>query len=306
MFGLFSRPKKQIPASDRFRARLGVERLEARDCPTGPVIMSLSAVATTNHMATLYGMISDPNPASTRINFSGVASGSVNSDATGHFYTQLAASSLGQITAAAIDGMGLTSCPYSVALTDQVPQIVLNLAYGANKQLTLSGKVTDDTPSGLTVSITGLATGTVTTDSNGNYTITVTASGPNGTITATTADIWGQAASAQVTASNSAPVISALSASASSYGFWSITGKVADEHPGGLTLTFTSTDVPAINGLTTTVQADGSFSLTVLIPNTQSGYFYAQTTDWWGVQSNVDWDMIVQIISGGTGSGLTH
>jgi len=304
MFGLLSRSRKPVSSPWRNRARLGVERLEMRDCPAAPVITSFSVVPLANKMVNLSGTLTDTNPATTWVNFGGQVQGSVQADATGHFSAQTAATGVGTATATATDQAGLTSPSVSAPISVPAPQITLTLTYGTGHQLILSGKVTDNWPNGLTVKISGLVSGTTTTDANGNYSTTLTANTPNGTIYASTTDSWSlNSNTASVSASNTAPVISNLSASGGGLGYWTITGKVTDEHPEGLVVTFSSTDVPAVNGQKATVQADGTFTLTVIIPSTQSGYIYAQTTDWWGIQSNLDWTIITQIIGGGNPTG---
>src|SRR5262249_20849957 len=147
-----------------------------------------------------------------------------------------------------------------------------------NKMVCLSGTLTDTNPATTWVNFSGQAQGTVEADSTGHFSKTVSAYGL-GRVMATARDQIGLSSSA-VTANitDSAPVISDLTATPGNYGVWTITGKVTDQmNPAGLVVVFSG--LTAVQGKTATVQADGTFSLSVVIPSNQSGYIYAQTTD---------------------------
>lgn len=303
MFGLVARSRKPVSSVWRNRARLGVESLERRDCPAAPVITSFSVSVLQNKMVSLQGTLTDTDPSTTWVSLGGKVNGSVEADVNGNFSTTLAASALGTVTALATDSAGLTSSQATAMIAVAPPQITLTLTYGTGHQLLLSGTVTDNSPSGLKVTIAGVVPpgSSTTTNASGNYSTTVTAS-RLGDVTATTIDVWGQISNtATVTASNTAPVVSNLSASAGNYDVWTITGTVTDEHAAGLTVTFGG--LPALAGRTAVVQADGTFTLSVVIPANQSGYITAQTHDWWGVASNIDEEMITQLVGGGNPTG---
>lgn len=70
-------------------------------------------------------------------------------------------------------------------------------------------------------------------------------------------------------------------------GLFIITGQVTDANPGGLTITFGG-DLPSGQGLTTTTNADGTFSVVIQtkIDGTEAGFLTAQTTNAQGVTSN--------------------
>jgi hypothetical protein len=254
-------------------------------------------------MVRLQGTLTDTDPSTTWVNFGGEVSGSVEAAASGNFSTTLPASGLGTVTAVATDKAGNTSGQVSATIVLAPPQITMTISYGTGHQLILSGTVTDQYPSGLKVTFTGVVPSgsSTTTDANGNFIVTLSAN-KLGDVLATTTDTWGQASNtAKVTASNTAPVISNLWASAGNYDVWTITGTVTDEHAAGLTVTFWG--LQAVAGKTAVVQADGSFTLSVVIPSNQSGYIYCQTTDWWGAQSNIDEEMITQLCGGGNRTG---
>jgi hypothetical protein len=283
MFGLLDRFVRQ-PDLSRSRARLGVEQLETRDCPSALSFMYFGAtVPNVGKQVELRGMVSDSNPASVQVNFTGVAIASVYADANGFFDVKTTASGLGTVNASAIDGSGNVAGASS-QVTDVAPSLSLTLAYGANRQVTVSGHVTDAQPGGMTVTFSGVAAGSVVTNADGSFSQTFTPTAL-GTITATTQDVWGlTSAAAQVNVTNSAPTIT-LFANNVSGNVWTFSGRVTDEYAPGLTVTFSG---PAsVNGKTATVRADGTFSLVVTLQPGESGWVYATTTDWWGIESNI-------------------
>src|SRR5205809_142108 len=81
------------------------------------------------------------------------------------------------------------------------------------------------------------------------------------------------------------PTIQLMTAASGPHQF-TLSGHVTDEYAAGLKITFGGA-VAAMDGLSTTVDADGNFSFTVEIPDGDGGGVSAQTTDWWGLASNV-------------------
>jgi hypothetical protein len=84
---------------------------------------------------------------------------------------------------------------------------------------------------------------------------------------------------------NAAPAIVDFRAQESGNGLFLITGRVVDESPGGLTVTFGGGTSAA--GRTTTTLADGTFSIVVQLrlDGTDSGYLTATVTDAQGLVS---------------------
>jgi hypothetical protein len=68
-------------------------------------------------------------------------------------------------------------------------------------------------------------------------------------------------------------------------GHYQITGRVADEYPGGLTVTFDG--IPSLEGVTAVTNADGTFSLTVTLrtDGSDTGNVSAVTVDAGGLSS---------------------
>jgi hypothetical protein len=184
--------------------------------------------------------------------------------------------------------------------------LTLNVAYGAGRQVTLSGQVSaaagNSSPgfvgpvqsvpmSGVTVVFHGAASGSAITDPNGNFALTTNASGL-GEVDAGTAD--GQSNMASVVLSSSAPFISNFAAfEEGSTHVWDITGHVTDGNfsAQGLTVLIGGSPVTIYyngQGRSATVDAYGNFDLCISLNGTSSdnGNISAMVTDAWGLQSN--------------------
>jgi hypothetical protein len=291
MFGFTSRSRSKSRVAAR-PVRLSLERLEGRDCPSlsGPAITGLIASILPGHIATLAGTVTDPNPASVTITFSGKASGSTTADSTGHFSFSTTNASLGQVSAIGVDCRNKTSNTATANITDTAPTLTLNLTYGSQKSVTLSGKVTDIDAGGRTVQLTGVVNATVTTAADGTFTFTTTATGL-GTVQGSTTDLWLQTSNTpQVTVSCPPPQISTFTASQGDNNMWTFSGNVNAQSPAGLIITFGG--LPELVGKTAAVAADGTFSITVQLQPGEIGTATAQTVDWWGQNSNQATDLV--------------
>jgi virginiamycin B lyase len=164
------------------------------------------------------------------------------------------------------------------------PTVSVSVTYGAQRTVTLSGQVTDAQPGGLTVNFSGMVVGSVVTNADGTFSATFQASGL-GNVQAITTDAQGLVSNtATVTLASNPPTISNFVGS-NSGGVWTFTGKVNDSSPAGLTVSFGG--LPSLAGKTATVQADGTFELVVALAAGEQGTVTAQTTNWWGQNSNV-------------------
>jgi hypothetical protein len=78
-------------------------------------------------------------------------------------------------------------------------------------------------------------------------------------------------------------------------GVWTLTGIVvdSDNDVAGMTVVFGG--IFASYGKTTTVNTDGTYSLTSDFANLQSGTGTSQTTDYEGVPSNVAWQYVIVV-----------
>ena len=164
------------------------------------------------------------------------------------------------------------------------PSLSLSVSYGSQRTVTLSGQVSDTDPGGLTITFTGMVTGSTVTNPDGTFTATFTATGL-GEVDASTTDSQGLESNvATVTLTSNPPVITNFMATAGQGGVWTFTGTVTDESPAGLVVTFGG--LPSLANQTATVQSNGSFELSVVLQAGEEGTATAVTTDWWGLMSN--------------------
>lgn len=233
---------------------------------------------------TLSGTVVDPSPAGATVAFSGVVTGSVRADSNGYFTFTTQASGLGNVTLVATDAIGLSSAPATLALTVNSPQFgTLSVAYGSGTTVTITGTVSAAQAGGLTIVFGGKATGSVITNADGSFSFTAQASGL-GDVTVNTADAWGQAApQAQVTLAPTAPQITNFTATETTQGSWTFTGKVTGQNVQGMLINFGG--LMTLQGKTALVLADGTFSLSLSLE--EAGTATAQTIDPWGQPSNI-------------------
>ncbi|MGE0606824.1 MAG: hypothetical protein AB7O62_06830 [Pirellulales bacterium] len=248
-----------------------------------PAIGGMNIMESGNgQMVSISGNVSDEAPAGLVVTFSGVISGTLTTGSNGAFSGSFQANGLGTVQASVTDVWGQTSAPASVTLTSSPPTInVGGEQAGGGQYVTLSGMITDLSPSGRTVTFGGVVSGTATTNSQGYYSVTLWAS-QLGQITATTTDVWGQVSNvAQFNLTNMPPVVSSFSAMEGQNEYWTFQGMVTDERCYGLTVTFGG----LLSGLTTTVGSSGSFSIARQIAVGTVGTVTAQVADWWGQTS---------------------
>ncbi len=281
-------PVGRIPGR---RSRLSLEILEARELPAAPVISYMSTEIVAGNLI-VSGQVQDEVPAQVTIQISGSVGGSVTTDVAGRFvfvrpYSSLTAAVLAQ----ASDLEGLLSGQLAVAIPpiigDQAPFVTLSVSYGSQRTVTLFGTVYDEHPAGLTVALSGvIGNHNVTTDSNGNFTLTTQANSL-GVVTAHTTDSAGHGSNtASVTLTSAPPVICGLIVEQVGENMFKISGTVSDESPGGLVVHLTSS-VQQFQ-LNIVVNPDGSFCETVTIEDPNAcGTIYAQVIDWWGLPSEI-------------------
>ena len=150
--------------------------------------------------------------------------------------------------------------PRSIRLSKMCAPSIQNLSVnptGDGKNVLLSGSVQDESPAGLTVSFSGVSSGSTTTDASGNFSLVALAS-DLGDVTATVSDAWGAASlPATATLGSQAPVVQLDQPQTDATGMVTVSGYVSALSPGGL-----SVDVSgAVNG-TATTDASGYFTLT--------------------------------------------
>lgn len=194
MFAFFTRSARKPRSSSDKRARLSVEPLEARDCPAAPQI-TLEVTMLTGRMVRLSGTVTDENPATVLVQFSGAAVGNTNGNASGSYSLEIEGLSLGTVFANGTDQENLSSNTPQGNLTSSAPVITDFVAMEeGGGYWAFRGRVIDECPGGLVVRFGGLpslAGRTATVDSSGWFSLAVQlAPGEEGTATAETTDWW--------------------------------------------------------------------------------------------------------------------
>jgi hypothetical protein len=281
MYGFLARRKHRPALTHRLRC----ESLEARDCPAlPPAMLSFEVTRLQGHAIQVSGMIWDESPATAQVRLSGVATGVFNVNAQGYFSGEALTTGFGQIAARAYDSEGfLSKCLYH-NYQNLPPSISYQVEQSGPAQFRIFGVVTDEDPNLARVNIGGLVSASVTPEVNGNFTFTFNSSILGGMNIRAVDSIGQNSFLHNFQLPNQAPVIAPFYASQQGYA-WIIQGRVADEAPAGLTVTFHS-GIPSIDGRTTTVLSDGSFYIVAYLKWGESGVVSAQTTDWFGIASN--------------------
>jgi hypothetical protein len=280
MFGisLFNRLKRSNKTPKTYRP--WIDRLESRVClSTMLPHITLSSQVQTSHFVQLSGTVTgEQNNAGVGVTFSGEVTGTTMTDSSGNFSYTTNSAALGTVYAVAAD---TNTAQANIAV--DAPALTLSIAYGTQKNVTLTGQLTDIDKAGQTITFTGVANGTAVTDSEGNFSLTTTASAL-GAIDAAETDLWGQAGCAEVTVSRDAPDITSFQAIGGFGTTWLFQGQVTGPNVEGLIIQFGG--LPSLDGQTAVVEADGSFAFTRTLAEGENGTVTAITTDAWGQDSN--------------------
>jgi hypothetical protein len=162
------------------------------------------------------------------------------------------------------------------------PPVLLSLdaLQVAGQKYRISGRVAATNPNLCGVVITGAATGVATCDAKGYFDAIFAVATP-GQIQAVVSDGISQSGPSVLTLTNAAPSVGNFRAVQGPGNSWTFSGSVTDEAAAGLSVTLAG---PAgVNGATATVLADGSWSVTLTLPDGTSGTVSATATDWYGL-----------------------
>ncbi len=154
----------------------------------------------------------------------------------------------------------------------------MNLTQLDAHKFTISGTVSDNTPSTCKVTFTGKITGTVNCDASGNFSYTAEAS-DIGNVTGTPNDGSQNGATLTKATPNSSPTVGGLTAVGAGRGAVTFSGTVTDEFPSGLTVVISAT-----HGSTYALTlANGSFTTTMSsLPPGATGTATFTAYDQWG------------------------
>jgi hypothetical protein len=167
--------------------------------------------------------------------------------------------------------------------------VSLNVTYEQNKQVVLSGQLTNSSgPVAYEgINLSGSVSGSATTDSQGNYSVTLTATSL-GVVSAASAD--GLSNIAQYTLVGGSPTISNFTADPLGGGLWEFSGSVSGAPTQGEVVNFGG--INALQGQSVSVNADGSFDFYAIVNTGQGGWATAEAVDWWGDTSPIAGDAV--------------
>jgi hypothetical protein len=233
-------------------------------------------------MVSLSGYVADESPETCEVVFDGVLDGSTYPDESGFFSYTGSAFGLGETVATAIDEEFLESAPASAGIANQAPVIdSLSVSYGYHTDVTITGHVIDDDPAGLTVYFSGAVEGTATTDANGNFTFSGSATSP-WLVDLVVADFWDQEGSGQLELTgDSPPGIVDFSTQMSDNGILTVQGTVEDEDSAGLSVLICCLG----DDYWVTTDSNGDFFLQVELNEGDEGWVRACACDWWWLAS---------------------
>jgi len=184
---------------------------------------------------------------------------------------------------ASLDAVRDDTTPARVA--DPGLSLSLSAVPGPGGTATVSGQVFGASPvGGLTVTLSGVVSGSVTTNADGMFTYTGPASGP-GQIQAAVTDAEVKTATSSVTLIISPPTIVNFRAINNGNNNWTFTGQVQGPYAAGMVVTLAG--IPSLgNNVSATVQASGSFYYTVTLQPGECGGITANCIDVWGQAAN--------------------
>lgn len=271
-----------------FTDSAGIAADQVAACYTLPVYISLRATPQDEHTVVLSGQVTDASPGGLTVTFTGAYQGSAVTNADGSYSFSATVEDSGTVQATVTDGNGTTSDPASTSYTLLVPlSLSLSVSNVDHRTVTLWGTVVDPNPGGnpgqLTVTFTGACEGSAVTNADGSYCVTVDANAL-GDIHATvnnSADLGSNDAVATITCQAPTITIQVIHQTSNLY---TLSGSVSAAPAEGLIVTISG--FADLNGLTATVAADGSFSLTLALNASDCGLVTAQVADWWSVSAS--------------------
>jgi hypothetical protein len=263
-----------------------MEQLESRDCPSTAPVLSVNWQDVGDGTMRASGWVIDDNPTNATVSFTGAVSGTILVDASGEFTYDFANVSSGSVVVEATDSDALSSDQLTYFLTNQAPTVsVTYVEWGANKSVTVWGSVNDEQPGGRTVTFSGAASGSVVTDQNGNFQVTMTAT-QLGALNAAVEDDSGQQFSGTVyNLTNSAPQILSFTARRGTGNTWIFSGTVSDDYSPGTKVILSG--LPSLNNVEVTVTEAGTFSYTIELQSGECGEVRAVCKDWWDANSDI-------------------
>ena len=157
--------------------------------------------------------------------------------------------------------------------------LTMSVTYLQGRQATFSGQLFNQSGpiANEGINLSGVVTASTTTNSQGNYSITL-AIPQLGAEDAVSAD--GKSTIAVAVLQGGSPSISNFTAVAEGNGLWLLSGTVSGAPTQGEVVNFGG--ITPLQGQSTTVNSDGTFDFYAMIPSGEGGLATAQAVDWWG------------------------
>jgi hypothetical protein len=250
---------------------------------TDTPVVALAVQQVTANSVTVSGTISDVDHAYQPIQISGITNGTASTDANGNFTFTGYVSNVGEIDASATDEWGQTSNTADVTVSSlpvaNSPTLSLYAQILPGQQVELTGQLLDANPAGATVTFSGAATGSTTTDANGNFSF-IADSASLGTVYASAVDQAQQTTNlAHATIADSGPIIT-FTVSSMSQTSVTITGSVTDVDKQGI-----SVQASGFASGSTLTDANGNFTFTSALG--AGGAVLVSATDLWGASDTL-------------------
>ncbi|HWG44888.1 MAG TPA: hypothetical protein VN688_19095 [Gemmataceae bacterium] len=179
-------------------------------------------------------------------------------------------------------GLGFSLPPPNPTLPSET--VTMNVTYDPNKQVTLTGQLSNSMGAiaNQTINFGGAVNGTATTDAQGNYSVTLTAS-QLGQVTAASSD--GKSNTATATLASQVPTISSFTATCEGNSVWEFEGTVTGAPTQGEVVNLGG--IPALDDVTVNVNPDGTFYVFATVSAGNGGAASAEAVDWWGDTSEL-------------------
>ena len=265
---------------------LKCERLETRDCPAAPALLSFNVSRGTGHNIQVSGVVLADNPTAVHVDLSGVASGSFTPNAAGFFNGSSVTNGFGQIAAQAFDSGGSSSISTS-DYQNLAPQIQLSTVqtgagsvHDQRRRHRRRPKL-DHRQFDRCIRRDGSA--------QCDWQLFDFVHGQHAWHDARRRVRAGRRwfeLTAGLLAAQSTPGDHRFPCGASGRDGVDLAGQRPDEAPAGLTVLFHG-GLAEIDNHTATVMSDGSFSAVFYLKIGESGSVSAQTQDWFGLGSNI-------------------
>ncbi len=284
MLRLWTRPQKRVGSAQQ-SARLRLDHLESRDCPSSPTMIEFNVTRLQGRNIAASGRALYTDPATMQIRLTGAASAIFSLNSNGEFSGNAVTSGFGQIQCRVFSMQGTPlSKPYYYDYQNLAPGVTFQITQSGPGQFSVSGVVSDEDPHLSNVSISGIGSGQTTPDSLGNFSYTLPPAQP-GLVNVQVTDSLGlQSPVVSLPATNNAPVFHNVQVERSG-NLYLLSGFVIDEAPHVMTVGLQST-VPQVNNQFLPVDSGGYFSRSFLWKAGQPGGFVTlYTVDWFGVSA---------------------